>query len=115
MSAHRVNAINQDLPIKKLYWRMVEVVKLLGVDSSCIRYWIKEFQMPVRKTTPGGQRIFNERELDRLKTIKRLLRDEGLRIWAVKKRLATGQANGLKPENYFEDETDMIKIQYPDG
>lgn len=84
MSSQAHNHVLNDHPIKKIYWRMREAAAELGVNSSCIRYWMREFNLEPKKTNFRGDRIFNEADFGRLKLIKTLLRDEGLRIWAVK-------------------------------
>lgn len=58
--------------VDKLYFRIGEVSKMLGVETSVIRYWETEFPgvRPRRSTT--GQRVYSQADLRRLEQIKQL-------------------------------------------
>lgn len=61
---------------------------LTGVETHTIRYWEREFAeflQPVR--TAGGQRRYRPEDIEVLKEIKRLLKDEMYTIAGAKRKL----------------------------
>lgn len=62
---------------------------LVGVETHTIRYWEREFEEflnPVR--TQGGQRRYRPKDIEVLKEIKRLLKEELYTIAGAKRKLA---------------------------
>jgi DNA-binding transcriptional MerR regulator len=62
---------------------------LVGVETHTIRYWEREFAEflnPVR--TAGGQRRYRPEDIEVLKEIKRLLKEELYTIAGAKRKLA---------------------------
>jgi len=70
----------------KLYLRIGEVSRLLGVRPHVIRYWEQEFGLRPKRGL-GMQRRYTQEEVERLLTIKRLLYEEGYTIAGAKKKL----------------------------
>ena len=68
-------------------YRIGQAADELGLRPSVLRYWESEFPQlePVR--TAKGQRLYTEEHLALLKTIRRLLHDEGLTIEGARRRL----------------------------
>lgn len=62
----------------------------------------------------GQNRYFTREDIGHLKAIRRLIRDEGYTLRGAIRKFNQGQKNG-QDVDYFEDETDLIKIQMPDG
>ena len=55
----------------KLYFRIGEIAKLVGVDAHVLRYWESEFGMkPHRSST--GQRMYRKQDLTRFLKIRSL-------------------------------------------
>lgn len=70
----------------KLYYTIGEVAEMLQTTSSQLRYWSGEFDLNVRKNRKGD-RLFQKVDLDKLRFIQKLLKDEGYTIEGAKKRL----------------------------
>jgi len=72
----------------KLYFRIGEVGKILGVEPYVIRYWESEFKTvrPIR--TRSDQRLYRRQDVEELLTIKSLLYDDMFTIAGAKKRLS---------------------------
>lgn len=70
----------------KLYFRIGEVSRLLGVKPHVIRYWEQEFGLRPKRGL-GMQRRYTREEIERLSTIKKLLYEEGYTIAGAKKKL----------------------------
>lgn len=61
-----------------------DLAKKLDVTVVTLRYWQKEFRVPVR-LTKGGHRRYFPREQGQLRLIKHLLRNQGYTIEGAKK------------------------------
>ena len=85
------------------YKTIGEVVKTLNLKSRSgqkipthtIRYWEKEFKQIRPKILSGNRRYYDKSNVDLLKKIKFLLKDQGMTINGVKKILNSGQPNNL--------------------
>lgn len=71
----------------KLYFRIGEVAKILGVKPYVLRYWETEFSVLKPGKTPSRHRLYRKRDVETLLEIKRLLYEEGFTIAGAKKRL----------------------------
>ncbi|MBN1549067.1 MerR family transcriptional regulator [Candidatus Babeliales bacterium] len=72
--------------MQKRQFRIGELAEYLGVERFVIRFWEKEFNLrPTR--SEGGQRFYEERDLERMQKIKQLLYEEGFTIAGAKKAL----------------------------
>src|SRR5260221_12894160 len=74
-----------ELP-NKLYFRIGEVAKILGVKPYVLRYWETEFSVLKPGKTPSRHRLYRKRDVETLLEIKRLLYEEGFTIAGGKKR-----------------------------
>ena len=85
------------------YKTIGEVVKILELKSKSgqknptytIRYWEKEFKQIKPKILSGNRRYYDKSNIDLLKKIKFLLKDQGMTINGVKKLLNTSFSNEL--------------------
>ena len=77
------------------YKTIGEVAKILGLKDEkkgtfathTIRFWEKEFKQIKPKILNGNRRYFDNKNIDLLKKIKFLLKDQGMTINGVKKIL----------------------------
>ena len=77
------------------YKTIGEVAKILGLNDNkkgtlathTIRFWEKEFKQIRPKILNGNRRYFDNKNIDLLKKIKFLLKDQGMTINGVKKIL----------------------------
>ena len=85
------------------YKTIGEVVKILNLKSRSgqktpthtIRFWEKEFKQIKPKIFAGKRRYYNKTNIDLLKKIKFLLKDQGMTINGVKNLLNSGYSNEL--------------------
>jgi len=85
------------------YKTIGEVAKILNLKSRTgqkipthtIRYWEKEFKQIKPKKLSGNRRYYDKSNVDLLKKIKFLLKDQGMTINGVKKLLNSSQSNNL--------------------
>ncbi len=73
--------------IGKLYWTIGEVAEQLGVNTSMLRYWEKEFGMLRPKRTNKGDRLYTQDDIKLVRTIHELLKDRGFTIQGAKDHL----------------------------
>ena len=71
----------------KLYFRIGEVAKIVGVKPYVLRYWETEFTILRPGKTPSHHRLYRRRDVETLLEIKKLLYEEGFTIAGAKKKL----------------------------
>lgn len=72
--------------MQKRQFRIGELAKHLAIEKFVIRFWEKEFGLrPTR--SGGGQRFYNEDDLQRFTMIKALLYEQGFTIAGARKHL----------------------------
>lgn len=79
---------------KRLYYKIGEACKELGIQPYVLRYWETEFPALAPSKSRSGQRVYSEKELEIIKRIKQLLYEEGYTIAGAKKKLETELVNG---------------------
>jgi DNA-binding transcriptional MerR regulator len=73
--------------IGKLYWTIGEVAEQLGVNTSMLRYWEKEFGALRPKRTNKGDRLYTQDDIQLVRSIHELLKDRGFTIQGAKEHL----------------------------
>src|SRR6202023_2380969 len=79
---------------KRLYYKIGEACKALGIQPYVLRYWETEFPALSPSKSRSGQRVYSEKELEVIRRIKQLLYDEGYTIAGAKKKLEGELAAG---------------------
>ena len=85
------------------YKTIGEVVKIIGLKSKkgqslpthTIRYWEKEFKQIKPKILNGNRRYYDQKNVDLIKKIHFLLKNQGMTIIGVKRILNNEQPNNL--------------------
>ncbi|HSS52649.1 MAG TPA: MerR family transcriptional regulator [Thermoanaerobaculia bacterium] len=90
---------------KRLYYKIGEACKALGIQPYVLRYWETEFPALTPSKSRSGQRVYSEKELEIIRRIKELLYDEGYTIAGAKKKLEVELASGALGEDRDDDET----------
>lgn len=78
--------------IDRIYWTIGEVAEQLGVNTSLLRFWEKEFGMLRPKRTSKGDRLYTKDDIAKVREIQALLRDKGYTIQGAKDRLRGKQS-----------------------
>jgi len=89
--------------LDQAYKTIGEVVEILDIKSRSgkktathtIRYWEKVFKQIKPKILNGNRRYYDKNNIDLLKKIKFLLKDQGMTINGVKKMLNSTNSNDL--------------------
>ena len=87
---------------KRLYYKIGEACKELGIQPYVLRYWETEFPALAPSKSRSGQRVYSEKELEIIRRIKQLLYEEGYTIAGAKKKLETELASGSLEEEEGE-------------
>tara|TARA_Y100000992_G_scaffold290904_1_gene246863 strand:+ start:1113 stop:1481 length:369 start_codon:yes stop_codon:yes gene_type:complete len=101
------------------YKTIGEVVKILGLKSRSgqkiathtIRYWEKEFKQVKPKLFSGNRRYYDKSNIEVLKRIKFLLKDQGMTINGVKKMLNSTNSNRLDEISNKSIRVDNLKYK----
>jgi len=73
--------------IEKLYYSIGEVARMLEVPVSTVRFWENEFDVLKPMKNKKGNRLFTPADIKNLKIIHHLLKEEGMTLSGVKKKL----------------------------
>jgi DNA-binding transcriptional MerR regulator len=74
--------------IEKLYYSIGEVSKMLDVPVSTVRFWENEFDILRPMKNKKGNRMFTSNDVRNLTIIHKLLKEEGMTMAGVKKKLS---------------------------
>jgi len=75
-----------NLPEKR-YYKIGEVAKAFGVNTSLIRFWEKEFDVIQPKKNAKGNRKFTPEDIKNLKFIYHLVKERGFTLEGAKTHL----------------------------
>ena len=75
-----------DLPEKR-YYKIGEVAKAFGVNTSLIRFWENEFDVLKPKKNKKGNRLFTSTDLQNLKLIYSLVKEKGYTLDGARKKM----------------------------
>jgi DNA-binding transcriptional MerR regulator len=98
---------------KRLYYKIGEACKTLGIQPYVLRYWETEFPALAPSKSRSGQRVYSEKELEIIRRIKELLYDEGYTIAGAKKKLEAELTSGTLGEA-AEAETAAEEAEAPE-
>lgn len=71
----------------KLYYSSSEVSTMLDLEPSVLRFWEDQFSLLRIKRSRAGKRMYREKDIELIRTIKQLTRDEGYTIAGARKKL----------------------------
>ena len=79
--------------MSKLYYSSSEVSTMLDLEPSVLRFWEDQFSQLRIKRNRAGKRMYREKDIELIRTIKRLTRDEGYTIAGARKKLQESSAD----------------------
>ncbi len=77
--------------IERIYWTIGEVADQLGVNTSLLRYWEKEFGVLRPKRTGKGDRLYTKDDIAKIREIQTLLKERGFTIVGAKEQLRSAK------------------------
>jgi DNA-binding transcriptional MerR regulator len=78
-----------DFVPNKLYYKIGDVCRIVGVEAYVLRYWEKEFPALAPPKSKSGQRTYRPKDIELLLKIRTLLYDEGFTIAGARKKLGS--------------------------
>lgn len=87
-SRKKNNMPYKERKIEKLYYSIGEVSRMLDVPVSTVRFWENEFDILKPMKNKKGNRMFTATDVKNLMIIHRLLKEEGMTMAGVKKKLS---------------------------
>ncbi len=94
--------------IEKLYYSIGEVAEILEVPVSTVRFWDNEFDVLKPMKNKKGNRLFTQNDMKNLRIIHHLLKEEGMTLNGVKKRMAE---KWDETDYKFEVSQSLLKIK----
>jgi len=72
----------------KMIYTMGEVAEMLGENASAIRYWSNYFEKFIKpQRNAKGNRLYHPEDVETLKQVQYLLKNQGLTLEGTKQRL----------------------------
>ncbi len=75
----------------KLYYSIREVAGMLNIPEHTLRFWEKEIPTLNPKKTATGIRQYTQEDIDLIRLIHHLIKEQGLTVKAARKRLKTSK------------------------
>ena len=79
--------------MSKLYYSSSEVSTMLDLEPSVLRFWEDQFGQLRIKRNRAGKRMYREKDIELIRAIKQLTRDEGYTIAGARKKLQESAAD----------------------
>ena len=82
----------------KLYFKIGEASKIVGVEPYVLRFWEREFPMLKPAKTKTNQRLYRRQDIELILEIKRLLHDEKFTIEGARRYLSDRARRKAQPQ-----------------
>ena len=93
----------KDIP-DKLYFRIGEVSKIVGLPTYVLRFWETEFPRIRPKRTSSGQRLYTRGDIELVLKIKDLLYEKKFTIQGARQHLSATAGKKKTPTNQLLQE-----------
>ncbi len=103
-----MNMPYKEKKVEKLYYSIGEVAEMLEVPVSTVRFWENEFDVLKPMKNKKGNRLFTQADIKNLKIIHHLLKEEGMTLSGVKKKLSE---KWDETDYKFEINESLLKIK----
>ena len=91
-----------NLPEGKIYYSIGEVADMFSLNTSHIRFWEKEFDIVKPKKNKKGNRLFTKDDIQNLKLIHHLVKEQGYTLEGAKKKIRDDR-------KAYEDKLELIQ------
>lgn len=88
--------------IKKLYYSISEVSEMTGLDAHVLRYWETEFESLRPRKNRAGHRTYTESDIETVRFLQQLLRDEKYTLDGARQRLARRSTDVAQRQKLLE-------------
>ena len=90
------------MEIKKLLYSMGEVSEMFDVNPSLIRYWESQFDVLRPKQNKKGNRLFTPEDVQMLKLIYHLVKEQGMTLEGAKRSLKQNRGSVARDSELLE-------------
>jgi DNA-binding transcriptional MerR regulator len=97
-NAQHAHAVREVVVPDKLYFRIGDVAKLLGVETYVLRFWESEFPQMRPNKSGTGQRLYRKRDVELAVRVRNLLHGEGYTIAGARQVLSHNSARTKAPQ-----------------
>jgi DNA-binding transcriptional MerR regulator len=105
----------KDTGIKRLYYSISEVSRIADEEQYVLRYWETEFEQLRPQKNRAGNRIYTDKDISVIRSIKRLLREKRYTIEGAKEVMRHYRPElGEVPEEFLTD-TDILRTTMESG
>jgi len=84
---------------KKLFYPIGEVAEMFNLPTSTIRFWEQEFDVLKPKKNKKGNRLFTNEDIENLRLIYKLVKEDGYTLSGAKTHLKEMKKNIPENEN----------------
>ena len=97
-------SVDAEIP-DKLYFKIGEVARLVGVQTHVLRYWEREIASIRPSKSASNQRRYRRKDVEIFREVRRLLYEERYTLAGAKQRLSGGgePAPAVSPQGPSED------------
>ncbi len=81
---------------QKLYYSIKEVAQMFDVNDSALRFWEKEFSSINPRKNEKGTRFYKEEDIEAIRIVHYLLKEQGLTLAGAKKRLKENKEDVIR-------------------
>lgn len=100
----------------KLYYNIREVAAMVGVAEHTLRFWEKEISSLNPKKTAGGVRQYTQQDINLVRLIHHLVKEQGLTIKAARSRLKTSKKQVVDHQDIVarlkDIRTELLEIKF---
>ncbi|HRI86310.1 MAG TPA: MerR family transcriptional regulator [Ignavibacteria bacterium] len=93
--------MKKNFAMKKLYYSISEVSRIIELEQYVLRYWETEFEMLRPAKNLAGNRVYTNKDIKLILYIKKLLREEKYTIEGAKQHLKS---------YYQKEEAENVKL-----
>ena len=86
----------------KLFYSISEVAEMFNVNESTLRFWEKEFPALAPNKAGRGIRQYQQKDIELIKLIHHLVKEEGMTIPGARQRLKVNKDNTDKKVEVLE-------------
>lgn len=101
----------EDVIPGKLYYQIGEVAAILGESVSLVRFWTDSFPKWVKpkRTENKNNRLYRPVDIENLKTIHYLVKEQGMTLEGAARRLENGDKEGVDLKAEVVDRLNAIR------
>lgn len=98
----------------KIYYSIKEVSEMIGVNESTLRFWEKEFPRLKPKKGSRGIRKYQTEDIELIKQIYFLLKEQGLTLPGARERLKEGEKDKTEKKFLLIEQLKAVREELSD-